>query len=157
MDKITVAHHSLPLRTITCQIGESSFEGIMDEGSTVVAMSQSTWEAVGKPLDPTLVMHMEVANGQTSHTAGVMLNFPVIIAGLTFHLQIQVVENAPFDILLGKPFYALSRAMIFTELDGRTLVTLTDPNTHQKATVATRKRVLTSKKRFPDALSDKDF
>ncbi|KIM64384.1 hypothetical protein SCLCIDRAFT_65164, partial [Scleroderma citrinum Foug A] len=45
-----------------------------------------------------------------------------------FHLQIHVVGDAPFDILLGQPFFALASCIMRDQMSSDQSVTLTDPN-----------------------------
>jgi hypothetical protein len=135
-----VAEHFLPLRVLECQHNGIYFDGILDEGSTVIVMSRRLWERLGSPMDPTLTLKMEVANGGEAMTRGVLLNIPVLIGGIVFKLQVQVVDKAPFDFLLGKPFYAIARTIISTELDGRTAVTIQDPNSEMSVTVPSKPR-----------------
>jgi hypothetical protein len=135
-----VAEHFMPLRVLPCEAEGHKFDGIMDEGSSVIVMSKRVWESLGSPMDGTKTFQMQTANGTSSQTEGVLLNIPVKIAGITFYLQVQVVDKAPFDFLLGKPFYALSRSVVTTEPDGRTTVTLRDPNSDAEITVPTRER-----------------
>lgn len=136
-----VAEHGIPLRVLECNINGQMFKGVLDEGSTVVIMSERAWSKTGLPLDPTKHMEIQSANGISNRTTGILMNLPVRVGGITFWLQVQVMQRAPFDLLLGKPFHALSRMMIRTASDGSTRVTLHDPNSETVVTVPTKERV----------------
>jgi predicted aspartyl protease len=127
-ESVIVARHSLHLRTIDAAVGTEKFEAVLDSGATIICMSKEAWTRAGNPLDPTRRLHLECADGGVSHTEGVIVNTPVTIGGIDFFMQIQVVEGAPFEILLGRPFFALARAIETSHQDGKSLLTLTDPN-----------------------------
>ncbi|KZV86747.1 hypothetical protein EXIGLDRAFT_575788, partial [Exidia glandulosa HHB12029] len=103
-------------------------EGIIDNGSQIVVISQRFWEAVRQPLDNKLKTSMTAANGSTGSTMGVCVNLPVNIAGITFYVQAHVVEEAPFSLLLGRPFLVLAAAEEVNRRDGSSILTLSDPN-----------------------------
>ncbi|KDQ56491.1 hypothetical protein JAAARDRAFT_132602, partial [Jaapia argillacea MUCL 33604] len=56
------------------------------------------------------------------------------------YLQVQVVENAAFEVLLGRPFFALGQAQSEDSMEGEQKLALTDPNNHSKVTVVTLPR-----------------
>ena len=48
---------------------------------------------------------MESANATTTMTLGVVEDYPIQLGPIKIFLQIQVVEEAPFEVLLGRPFF----------------------------------------------------
>jgi hypothetical protein len=135
-----VAEHGVPLRVLDCTINGQKVDGILDEGSTVIIMSSRFWSKIGVALDPSRHIHIQVANNAETSSRGVLVNLPVEIAGITLFLQVHVVEGVPFDFLLGKPFYTLARTSIETDADGRTDVTIRDPNSSAVKTISSRER-----------------
>src|ERR1700753_2034874 len=59
---------------------------------------------------------------------GVVRNLPVTIGRTTYYIQAQVVRDAPYRLLLGRPFSALTGCTKHDDPNGDTLITLTDPN-----------------------------
>jgi gag-polyprotein putative aspartyl protease len=118
----------LSLRVLECECNGVSFEGILDEGSTVVVISKDLWRRLGSPLDPFRARQMSDANGGSAITEGQVPNLPFTVAGVTFYLQVQVVDKAPFDCLLGRPFYALAHTTSISSTDGTSTITIQDPN-----------------------------
>ena len=53
------------------------------------------------------------------------------------HLQVHVMENPAYDILLGRPFEVLTRASSQNDQGGGCTLTITDPNTFKKSTMVT--------------------
>jgi len=55
-------------------------------------------------------MTMESANGSRDRTMELLPNLRVIIGECDFYLQIQIIESALFEMLLGRPFFTLAQA-----------------------------------------------
>ncbi|KAG5633064.1 hypothetical protein H0H81_008391, partial [Sphagnurus paluster] len=68
------------------------------------------------------------ANGCLDPSLGLARNVPCTIGDLTLYLQIHVIRNPAYDILLGRPFDVLTSSNVKTYPDGNTVVTITDPN-----------------------------
>ena len=63
-----------------------------------------------------------------------------MVGGLNLFLQVHVLENPPYRVLLGRPFDVYSKSIVQTKSDGTSEVVLTDPNTKQIAIVPTYQR-----------------
>ncbi|KAG6330342.1 hypothetical protein ID866_8747 [Astraeus odoratus] len=59
---------------------------------------------------------------------------------MEFKLQIHIVGDAPFDLLLGCPFFSLSSCVTCNQMLGDQSISLTDPNTGVQMLLPTRKR-----------------
>lgn len=136
---LVVSAASVPLREVCCHIGGVMFEyAILDEGSSVVVIREDLWLETGLPLQRDLAMRMEGAHGDVASTMGAVVDLPIIIDKVTFYVQAQVVENAPFRSLLGRPFFALSQSTIENRPDGQTWLTVRNPNPpHEVLTLPT--------------------
>ncbi|KZV80434.1 hypothetical protein EXIGLDRAFT_568611, partial [Exidia glandulosa HHB12029] len=119
--------------------GDKSFsvEGVIDNGSQMVLISRLFWEALGKPLDFDKRVSLEAANNTTAATLGLCADLEVDIGGLVFVLHAQVVEEAPFSLLLGRPFLALARAVEETAFDGSSVLTLNSPSSPRAVRIPT--------------------
>jgi hypothetical protein len=83
-------------RSITCTL---------DQGSEIVAMNQDVWQDLGVALSPDKVLTMESADLGHSMTAGVVKNLKFSVGEIDVLLQVHVVDGAPFDVLMGRPFF----------------------------------------------------
>ena len=54
------------------------------------------------------------------------------------NVHVQVVEDAPFNILLRQLFFAVARAQMLHSTSGEQLTTLKDPNSGSVVTLATK-------------------
>ena len=117
--------------TITCTL---------DQGSEIVAMNRPIWQMLGVLLSPEKTLTMESADSNQSMTAGVVENLKFSLGELDLLLQAHVVDGAPFDILLGRPFFRFTECHTKDRSDGTQELTLTCPNSGKVITVATRKK-----------------
>ncbi|KZS86801.1 hypothetical protein SISNIDRAFT_420494, partial [Sistotremastrum niveocremeum HHB9708] len=115
--------------------------GIIDNGATIVAIREDLWHECGMALEPRHAMEMESADTGVSRTKGNVRNLPLIIGGICIYVQAQVLPKAPFRLLLGRPFLAVTRAVQQDHNDQDFTITITDPNPpSQTVTVSTRER-----------------
>lgn len=92
---------------------------------------------------PILSQHtitMELANRMTSKSLGLMTDVAFRIGPLILYIQVQVMDSVPFEVLLGRPFQALTNCVTRDFADGQQRVTLQDPNSGVEVTVPTFER-----------------
>ena len=124
------AEHILPLRVIYPIFAPGvQPECILDGGAQIVVMRKDIWERVRAPITANKKMPMTSANAGTTWTIGVVENHPVKIGPVTVELQIQVVEDAPFEVLLGRPFFAVLNCSESSTSGGSHEIRIKDPNT----------------------------
>jgi hypothetical protein len=127
--KLVVGEDSVPLREVTCSVGCVENElAVLDEGSTVVVVREDLWNDTGLPLQREKAMPMQGANGDVTSTLGAIVDLPVQIGEITFYVQAQVVQNAPFRLLFGRPFFTLAQSSIENREGGQTWLTIRNPN-----------------------------
>lgn len=140
-DSITVAAESASLRAITPIIDTLwEVEAVLDGGSQLVAMSETVWRRIGCPLDNTISVKVQSANGQFDRSLGMCHNVPFAIAGITIYLQVHVIRGAAYDVLMGRPFTILTEGSLKDFHDGDQLLTITDPNSAAVVTIPTHDR-----------------
>lgn len=138
---IIVANHIEELRTIPLELdGQFVVNAILDEGSQIIGIRRDIWERLGLPLLKDHTILMESANVSTEMTLGLLRDLPVRIRPSTFYLQVQVFENTPYEMLLGRPFLTLTQAKTYHYRNGDSHITLVDPNTKETLTIPTMVR-----------------
>ncbi|KAF9441792.1 hypothetical protein P691DRAFT_799071 [Macrolepiota fuliginosa MF-IS2] len=110
-------------------------------GSLVVASSIEDLQTIPLVLNEQETMMMESMNAMREALLGLLHDLPVRIGQNTFYLQVQVVENASYEMLLGRPFLTLTEAHTHHYSSGNSHITLQDPNTHDIFTVPTKPHV----------------
>ena len=147
-DRLVVAKHTEELRVIDIVIQGVEIIATVDDGSQIISIRQDKWEKIGLPIRSDRIMIMESANKSKDETMGLLQDLKVNIGGYDFYLQVQVVKDAPYEMLLGMPFFTLTQASHKHFDNGDSRLTLFDPNTGDKITIPTRPRSRDIKRDF---------
>jgi len=140
-DNIIVADHSVNLRVLDLILNDKiQVEAILDEGSQIVGLRKDIWEKLGVPIWSDHKMNMVSANASSNQTIGLIHDLKVTIGVYNFYLQVQVVENASYEMLLGRPFLTLTEANTQHWANGDSHITLQDPNLKAIITLPTKAR-----------------
>ena len=140
-EDLLVARESAPLRSIYCTVnGVGQEECLLDCGSQIVSMSKAVAVKMGLNWDPTIRVNMESASNHVEKTLGLARNVGFLIGGLTIFLQVHILENPPYNVLLGRPFEVFTCSTIENLEDESVLLTLTEPNSKRKITIPTYER-----------------
>jgi hypothetical protein len=134
---LIVGRDSIPLRAVYPLInGKYVFECVLDNGSMIVGMRRDIWEKLGYGLQ-NRKMRMQSANKTDNDTLGRIANLKFSFGDVDLYLQVQVVDDAPYEILIGRPFFTLSEALTKDYKNGDQQVTITDPNSGAVVTLPT--------------------
>ena len=118
------------LRAIYCFINRvGQEECLLDGGSMIVLMHKQVAVQLVLVWDPFISIEMESASNHVEQTLGVTRNVCFEIGGLKLYLQVHILENPPYRVLLGKLFETLGSTMIQTYENGSAKVVIRDPNT----------------------------
>jgi hypothetical protein len=140
-DPIKVATESNSLRAILPVVaGLEEIEAILDPGCQIVAMSEEVCIALSIPYDPNVRLNMVSANGGVDQSLGLAKNVPFVIGEITVYLQVHILRQPAYDILLGRPFDVLTESIVRNYCNENQTITILDPNTGKRATVPTVKR-----------------
>jgi hypothetical protein len=138
---LTVAKESHSLRSINVKVnGQDEVESILDPGCMIIAMSEATCHAMGVIYDPSIVIHMESANGEKDPTLGLARNVPCRIGEIILYLQFHIVRSPAYDVLLGRPFDVLTESLVKNYANEDQTITICDPNFQRQITVPTFRR-----------------
>jgi hypothetical protein len=138
---VIVAAESHALRTVYPLInGVGEVESLLDPGSQIVSMSKAVSITLGVNWDPDITVHMQSANNTLEKTLGLARNVPFLFGTITVYLQVHVIENAAYKVLLGRPFDIITESVVRNAKDGSQSLTLTDPNTGERCVMHTHER-----------------
>lgn len=125
---IASAAASLPLRVIYPTFAPGiEPECVLDGGAQVVLMRRDIWEKLQVPMTTNKAIRMESANTGLTTTLGLIENHPVQLGAITIYLQIHVVEEASFEVLLGRPFFDITNCSEVSRVGGSHLIHIRDP------------------------------
>ena len=138
---IIVARESQGLRAVYPLInGVGEVESLLDGGSQIVSMAKAVAEDLEIPWDPDITVQMQSANSSLEETLGLAKNVPFLFGRITVYLQVHVMKNPAYKVLLGRPFDAITESIVKNEKDGGQSLILTDPNTGERCVMHTHER-----------------
>jgi hypothetical protein len=136
-DRLIVAKESLALYSIMPLVdNQLKVEAILDPGCQIITMSEDVYHLV-LTYDPTIVLHMQSVNGSVDPSLGLARNIAFLIGTLTFYMQVHVIRNPAYEILLGRPFDVLTESVVWNFHNEDQTITVHDPNTKRITTIPT--------------------
>ena len=135
---VVVARDTASIRAIRPLInGKLHVESIHDSGSQIVSTSRKVAEELGLSWDPEVCIYMQSTNGQVEKSLGIARNVAFNFDGITLYMQVHIIKEPAYEMLLGRPFDLLTKSVIENESDGSQRITVTCPNTNRKVTMPT--------------------
>ncbi len=95
---------------------------------------------MGWEYDPDIYILMESANRGVEKSLGLVKNVAFLFGEVTVYLQVHVLANPAYDLLLGRPFDTLTSSEVKNSSDSDQTMILTDPNTKKRTLVHTYPR-----------------
>ena len=136
--QVYVAKDAADLRTVYPAINmQGRVECVMDSGSQIVSMSLEQALACKLYWDPDITIYMQSANRSLEKSVGLARNVPFKFGEITVYLQVHIIRGPAYKVLLGRPFEVLTECQINNNRDESQTVTLKDPNTGRRCTMAT--------------------
>ena len=129
----SAAHHSSLKSSL-------KVESLYDTGSQIVSISEEKAMEAGLSWDPDIVIYMQSANKGVEKSLGLARNVAFLFGDIVLYMQVHVIRNPAYDLLLGSPFDTLTESCVRTTKDGNKTITIHDPNTHKRAVVPTYAR-----------------
>ncbi|KAJ8580870.1 hypothetical protein M405DRAFT_887778, partial [Rhizopogon salebrosus TDB-379] len=119
--------HATPLRELRVTLnGVHSELGLLDEGSEIVVIREDTWKKTQAPINRQVRMRMQTANGGSQDMAGCVEMLEIDVEGIKTWAHAYVVPDAPYRLLLGRPWQRLVR-LGKIETPNAVQVTIHDP------------------------------
>ncbi|KAI0326316.1 hypothetical protein GY45DRAFT_1348437 [Cubamyces sp. BRFM 1775] len=136
--ELSVAKESHALRSIVGLVDNKEYvEVIVDPGCMIIAMSEHVCHALSLAYDPSIRLNMVSVNGETDKSLGLVRNVPFRVTDIILYLQVHIIHNAAYDILLGRPFNVLTKSAVKNFENEDQTITIQCPNTGQVATIPT--------------------
>lgn len=133
-----VTKDSLPLRAIEGVFEDKIIcECVLDQGAQFIAVRKDVWKAMDVPRYDDRTVTLEAANKTKSQTLG-QATMRMTIGPICLTIAAHVVESAPFEVLLGRPFYAATACVTRDSVNGEQEITLTGPHGEGTITLSTK-------------------
>ena len=82
-----------------CSLGHT-IHGVLDSGSEIIATPKHIWEDLKLPIHSDHTMNMSSANTSVNTTVGILKNITLDFGGGEVSVQVQVLAQANFNLLL---------------------------------------------------------
>ena len=89
---------------------------------------------------------MQSANRSLSRICGLARNVPFTLGEVIVLLQVYVIEEAPYTVLMGQPFDSITESRIINDQKGNQTVCITCPNTRVMVMIPTYRRGVLSRR-----------
>jgi hypothetical protein len=120
--------------------GQLECECVLDSGCETTMMRKDIWEKLGLPLHVNEGVTYTAANKTQTKTMGGLHNVSMNICGQEIFVQYQVVNEAPWEILLGRPVLTHLQCETIDHQDGSQHLIITHPETGVRVQVPTAER-----------------
>ncbi|KAF8221059.1 hypothetical protein L208DRAFT_1330261 [Tricholoma matsutake] len=95
------AKESHSIRSVIMNVnGRNPVESIVDLGSSIITMSEEVCHKLGLAYDPSIHIPLQSANGGIDQSLGLAWNVPCEVGSITLYMQIHIICNPAYDILL---------------------------------------------------------
>ena len=91
-------------------------------------MARSVAQKLEISWNPDISIDMESANRLIEKTLDLAKNIPINYRSIMEYLQIHIMANPAYKVLLGQPFDTITKSMVKNERDGNQILTLMDLN-----------------------------
>ena len=133
-----IAEECVPLRCLEAVVEDKAkVTCILDQGCQIIAMSRRVWEKLHLSILSDRVINMTSANSSVERSLGLMPRLRLRFGLVEMVVQAHVMDNAPFDILLGRPFFQAGLCHTIDFANGEQHITITDPATRHEVTIPT--------------------
>jgi hypothetical protein len=136
-----MATESASLRVVFPTVnGGERVECVVDSGSQIVSMALKLAERLGIIWDPDVRIHMQSASGEMKRAAGLARNVPFLFGDIPVYLQVHIIDQPAYDVLLGRPFDVLTESYVKNTTTGTQTLTIRDPSSKRRCVIPTHAR-----------------
>ncbi|KZT18204.1 hypothetical protein NEOLEDRAFT_1029161, partial [Neolentinus lepideus HHB14362 ss-1] len=137
-EPLVVAKESHAIRSIIAVVAHvEQVECIIDPGCQIIAMSEAVCHSIGLEYDPRIQLRMQSANRSIDMSLGLARNVPFQLGDVVLYLQVHVIRDPAYDILLGRPFDVITESLVRNFGNEEQTITIRDPNSDAVATIPT--------------------
>ncbi|KAF8870238.1 hypothetical protein BD779DRAFT_1681324 [Infundibulicybe gibba] len=130
-----VAKESHTLRAVPVLVdGKETIAAIGDPGLQIIAIpvritTEDVMVNLGLVYDKNIQLNMQLANGIIDRSLGLVRNVPISVGDIKLYMQIHVIRNPTYDLLLGRPFDVLTCSIIKNFSNEEQMITIQEPDT----------------------------
>ncbi|KIJ38652.1 hypothetical protein M422DRAFT_176424, partial [Sphaerobolus stellatus SS14] len=111
LSQVTSPPHTAAIMELDVKIqGKHSEIGIYDPGAELVCISEIAAREMGLPFSTDFQLNMMDTNGGSKATFSIIENLQLAIGGISIYVHAWIIKNAPYRLLLGRPFQIATQA-----------------------------------------------
>ncbi|KAF8219081.1 hypothetical protein L208DRAFT_1343549, partial [Tricholoma matsutake] len=96
------AKESHSIRSVMMNVNSiNPVQSVVDPGSSIIAMSEEVCHELCLAYNPSIHIPLQSANGGIDKSLGLARNVPCKVGMITIYMQIYIIRNPAYDILLG--------------------------------------------------------
>ncbi|KAF8219639.1 hypothetical protein L208DRAFT_1062899, partial [Tricholoma matsutake] len=131
-----IAKETSLIRSVIMDVhGNNQVESIVNPGSSIISMAEDVCHKLGLAYNSSIRLLMQSANGTVDETLSLACNVPCDLGGITLYMQIHIIWDPAYNILLGRPFDVLMESVIRNYQNKAQTITICDPNSTRTATI----------------------
>ncbi|KAL5485935.1 hypothetical protein ACEPAI_6979 [Sanghuangporus weigelae] len=120
----------VPLHEINVRLNDMlQVNGVLDSGSSFIGIPRRIWRQIKLPACISNPTHIHTASPTPNQSSHIIPSVKISIPGFSMHAPVHILENAPFDLLLGRPFFAHTHAVVADLAEHYQNLYITDPVT----------------------------
>ena len=128
--------HSIRLVMANIQ-GSNPIESVVDPSSSIIVMSEEVCHKLGLSYNTLVMIDLQSTNGGINHSLGLAHNVPCKIGRIPLYVQIHIIHNPAYNVLLRCPFNVVTESNMKNWQDESQTITIFDPNSTKVSTVPT--------------------
>ncbi|KAF8229176.1 hypothetical protein L208DRAFT_1482990 [Tricholoma matsutake] len=138
LEPFITAKESHSIRSVIMNInGRNPVENIVDPGSSIIAMLEEVCHKLGLAYNPSIHIPLQSANGGIDQSLGLAWNIPCKVGSITLYMQIHIIHDPAYDILLRRSFDSLTESTVKNYQNEAQTITIFDPNSTQSCAIPT--------------------
>ncbi|KAF9487610.1 hypothetical protein BDN71DRAFT_1404486, partial [Pleurotus eryngii] len=114
-------------------------ECILDTGFQITAMQCDVFDNLRLAIGIDKFITMESMNLSSNQTIGLAHNIKMSLSPINLYIQAQIINDTPYEVLLGCPFFCLTSTLTCDYPDGQQDLTIHDLNSGQQFLIPTFK------------------
>ncbi|KAF8236453.1 hypothetical protein L208DRAFT_1526351 [Tricholoma matsutake] len=112
-------------------------KSVVDLGSSIIVMLEEVCHKLGLAYNPSIHIPLQSANGGIDQSLGLAWNVPCKVGSITLYMQIHIIHDPAYDILLRRPFDVLTESTVKNYRNKAQTITIFDQNSTQSCTIPT--------------------
>ena len=114
---------------------QNPVESVVNPSSSIIVMSEEVCHELRLTYNPSIHIPLQSANSGIDESLGLARNVPCEVGSITLYMQIHIIRDPAYDILLGRPFDILTESTVKNYRNEAQMITIFNPNSTRSCTI----------------------